>query len=80
MAGIGGFISYFYVFFIRNNIGEALFTIYNFNITTVNLFSFLIIIAGIIASSRLYLKAHSLSQIYIGLLIGMIIGLMGFVL
>lgn len=75
MAGIGGFISYFLVFFYSQSIGDNLFFIYKFNVTKLFLFSFLVIIAGIIASSRLYLKAHNLKEIYIGLSLGIGLGL-----
>ena len=77
MAGIGGFISYFYVFFLKENTGDLLFSIGNTNFYIVHFFIFLFLIAGIIASSRLSLKAHKINQILIGFFTGFVIGLTG---
>ena len=75
MAGIGGFISFFYVFIMKENITDLLFSISEFNITIVHFLALIIILAGITASSRLSLKAHNISQISIGFFAGFIVGL-----
>lgn len=75
MAGIGTFLSYFYVFFIKEDIGDVLFSFFNFQITIIHFFSIIVLVAGIIASSRLILKAHDMIEILMGFFIGLIIGL-----
>lgn len=60
MIGIGGLIGFF-VFFS-----------YEFQINLLLFIAFLFLIAGVIASSRLKLKAHSLKEIYWGVLIGIV--------
>lgn len=74
MAGFGAFLSFFYIFFLKENIGNILFTAFGFNITIIHFFSMLILVGGIIASSRLFLKAHTMKEIVIGLLVGVCIG------
>jgi len=74
MAGIGAFLSYFYVFFINENVGDILFYFYNITFLTVHFFSVIIIVVGIIATSRLILKAHNLLEIGVGFFIGLSLG------
>ncbi len=75
MAAIGAFLSYFYMFFVKENIEEVLFVFPKFNVTIIQFFSTIILIAGIIASSRLILKAHNMKEISIGFFIGVVVGL-----
>ena len=75
MAGIGGFISFFYVFIMKENINGLQVTFSSLNITAVHFLVLLIFLAGIIGSSRLSLNAHNLKQISIGFLTGFVIGL-----
>ena len=75
MAGIGGFIGFFYIFFIKLNISEVLFVIFGFHFLIFHFFTLMILISGIIASSRLFLKAHNPIQIFSGFFTGLIIGL-----
>lgn len=74
MAGVGLFLSFFLVFFNNEGIGRIIFSFLHFNITSIFFFSFIIIIAGIIASSRLFLKAHTNKELLIGFVIGVFIG------
>ena len=74
MAGMGGFIGFFYVFFVKMNISEVLFMIYGFHILIIHFFVLLLIISGIIASARLLLKAHNPIQIISGFFTGLTIG------
>lgn len=78
MAGIGTFTGYFYIYFLRENLGTVLFSIGGFNITIVYFLILLLIIAGITASSRLSENAHNPLQIIIGFFTGLIIGLSNF--
>ena len=75
MAGIGGFVSFFYVFIMKENMFDLLFSFSNLNITGVHFLTLIILFAGIIASSRLSLKAHNISQISIGFVVGFVVGL-----
>ena len=75
MAGIGGFISFFYVFIMKENINGLPVSFSSLNITAVHFLVLLIFLAGIIGSSRLSLNAHNLKQISIGFLTGFVIGL-----
>jgi len=74
MAGMGGFIGFFYVFFVKMNISEVLFIISGFHILIIHFFVLLLILSGIIASARLFLKAHNPIQIISGFFTGLIIG------
>jgi len=76
MAGIGGFISFFYVFILKENLYEYPFAILEFNMGTLVFLSGLLILAAIIASSRLSLNAHKADQIWIGFFTGLLIGLL----
>ncbi|MFK5878666.1 MAG: hypothetical protein QM478_04115 [Flavobacteriaceae bacterium] len=58
MIGISGLIGFFICFSIQ------------FQINLLLLIAFLLIIAGIVATSRLKLKAHNLKEIYWGVFIG----------
>ena len=60
MLGIGGIISFTMIMSFQYKL--------NFNLIIAILF----ILAGIIAVSRLALKAHQPKEIYIGLLVGMV--------
>ncbi|NPA44380.1 MAG: hypothetical protein GXO49_02495 [Chlorobi bacterium] len=80
MAGIGAFLSFFYTFFTNEYVSETLFSPLNINITIISFFSIIVIIAGIIASSRLILKAHTMKEILIGFFIGVLLGLLNFIL
>ena len=74
MAGMGGFLGFFYVFFVKMNISEVLFIISGFHILIIHFFVLLLILSGIIASARLFLKAHNPIQIISGFFIGLTIG------
>ena len=76
MAAYGAFLSFFYIFFLKENIGNLLFTPFGFNITIIHFFSIIILAGGIIASSRLFLKAHTMKEIVIGFITGFCIGLL----
>ncbi|MCF6365485.1 MAG: hypothetical protein L3J35_04710 [Bacteroidales bacterium] len=71
MAGIGGFLGFFYVFFLKESLNEVLFTFMNFEFTAVYFFSILILIAGITATARLILKAHTFKEIGLGFFLGL---------
>jgi len=75
MAGFGAFLSFLYIFFLKENIGNVLFTTFGFNITIIHFFSIIILVGGIIASSRLILKAHTMKEITIGFFVGICVGL-----
>jgi hypothetical protein len=75
MAGLGAFIGYFYIYFLKENISPVLFSIAGINITITFFMIILLIIAGITASSRLSENAHNPVQIGIGFLSGLLIGL-----
>lgn len=60
MVGIGGLIGFF-IFFS-----------YEFQINLLLFVAFLFLIAGVIASARIKLKAHSFKEIYWGALIGIV--------
>lgn len=75
MAGIGGFVSFFYVFIMKENMYDFLFSFSNLNISGVYFLTLIILLAGIIASSRLSLKAHNICQISIGFGVGFVVGL-----
>jgi len=76
MAGFGAFLSFFYTFFLKEDVGQILFSPLSLNITIIYFFSIIILLGGIIASSRLILKAHTLKEILIGLFIGIFVGLL----
>jgi membrane-associated phospholipid phosphatase len=78
MAGIGAFTSFFYVFLLTETSNDTLFYIFNIEYTPVYFIISLIIISGIIASARLYLKAHQLSQVITGFFLGFAIGFLNF--
>jgi len=80
MAGIGGFLSFFYVFFMKENITDLMFSFLSLNITITHFLVFIILLVGIIASSRLSLNAHNIKQISIGFFVGFTIGLINFFL
>lgn len=73
MAGIGGFISFFYIFIMKENLNDLSFSYFNF--TAIHFLSVVLVLAGIIGSSRLSLKAHNIKQISIGFIVGFMIGL-----
>ncbi len=75
-AGTGGFISYFLIFFNKENMSETLFSVIIFNFTAIHFFTLLILIIGIIMTSRLILKSHNLKQIAIGFLVGFFVGIL----
>ncbi len=79
MAGIGGFIGFFYIFFLEQNMPSLLFTIGNFQIYKVHFFTIMILVSGIIASSRLKLNAHNPLQITTGFFLGLFTGLLSLV-
>ena len=60
MLGIGGLI------------GFLLYVSYHYELNLILLISFLFIIAGAIAISRIKLKAHTLKEIYLGFLVGLL--------
>ncbi len=49
--------------------------IYKYNATNIGFLLFSILIAGLVASARLQLKAHSQQQVYMGLLMGFLVTL-----
>lgn len=75
MAGIGGFISFFYIFILKENLTDLLFSFLNLKFTGIHFLMFVILLAGITASSRLSLKAHNIKQISIGFFTGFVVGL-----
>lgn len=77
MAGIGTFIGYFYIYFLKENLGSVLFSFAGFQVSIVYFLIFVLIIAGLIASSRLNENAHNPIQILIGAFTGLITGLSG---
>jgi len=79
-AAAGGFIGFFYIWFLKIHISEVLFVFYGFHFLTIHFFALLFIIAGLTASSRLILKAHSPLQIFAGFAVGLIMGLASVVL
>ena len=60
MLGIGGLLGFF------------IFVSYHYELNLILLISFLFIIAGFIAISRIKIKAHTLREIYLGFLIGLV--------
>ncbi len=76
MAGAGGFIGFFYIWFVKINIPETLFVFSGFHFLTIHFFALLFFLAGIIASSRLILKAHNPLQIITGFSVGLLTGLL----
>jgi hypothetical protein len=74
MAGIGAFLSFFYVFMAKEILNDTLFTLFNIDFSILFFIIFLIIVSGFIASSRLYLKDHNRSQIIAGFFLGFIAG------
>ena len=75
MAGIGGFLSFFYVFIMNENINDSLFTIMNFNLQGIHFFGLIILVAAVIATARLSLNAHNMKQILLGFFVGFAVGL-----
>lgn len=80
MAGLGGFIGFFLIWFLKMNISEVLFVVFGFHFLTIHFFVLLFLITGITASSRLILKTHNPLQIIIGFFIGLFMGLASIVL
>ncbi len=76
MAGMGMFLSFFLIFFNNEGIGKIIFDFSSYSITTIYFFSVIILLSGIVASSRLILKAHTLKEILIGLFVGLFVGLL----
>jgi hypothetical protein len=76
MAGFGGFIGFFYIFFLKENVGYILFTFLGLHVTPMYFLIFMILLAGIIASSRLSLNAHNPLQVLLGFLTGLAIGIL----
>jgi hypothetical protein len=75
MAGLGGFIGYFYIWFAKISIPDVLFIFSGIHFSVVHFFALLFIITGITASSRLMLKAHNPLQIITGFFTGLLLGL-----
>jgi len=75
MAGIGGFIGYFYIFLLKENTGYVLFSLIGVNITVAYFLMLLLLIAAITATARLSLNAHNPQQILVGFLIGFPVGI-----
>ncbi len=80
MSAVGGFIGFFYIWFLKINISELLFVVFGFRILSIHFFGFLFLIAGISASSRLMLKIHNPLQIMSGFFVGLFMGLASIVL
>jgi membrane-associated phospholipid phosphatase len=59
MVGVGGLL------------GSLLIISFVFKLNTIPVIAFLFLLSGLIASSRLYLKAHSRDEIYSGFALGM---------
>lgn len=59
MLGIGGLLGFF------------IFVSYHYKLNLILLISFLFIIAGFIAISRIKLKAHTLKEVYLGFVVGL---------
>jgi len=74
-AATGGITGFFLGFLTTQHIPDTILYISNIPIKSVHLLSLLIFIAGITASSRLILKAHTPAQIISGLLLGLTVGL-----
>lgn len=75
MAALGGFIGYFYIWFEKMQISDILFVFKRFDFREIHFFAVLLLISGIIASSRLLLKAHNPGQILSGFFIGLFLGI-----
>ncbi len=75
MAGLGGFIGFFYIWFLKMNISPVLFVFSGFHFLTIHFFALLFLIAGITASARMILKSHNPEQIISGFFTGLILGL-----
>ncbi len=50
--------------------GLIFFIILNFNVSLTHFFLLLILVSGLIGTCRMYLKAHTLSQIFVGYIVG----------
>jgi hypothetical protein len=75
LAGLGGFLGFFHVFVLKEPVHEILFRLFDFQFTSLHFLSIIILLTGFTASSRLLLKAHSISEISVGFLTGLCIGL-----
>ncbi|MFN6020785.1 MAG: phosphatase PAP2 family protein [Bacteroidota bacterium] len=74
-VGIGGILGFILVFLFQHKEAELLFQGRNDAIYLIPLpliFLFFILLAGLVGSSRLYLKAHQPMQVYGGFIIGII--------
>jgi hypothetical protein len=74
-VGIGGILGFILVFLFQHKEAELLFQGLNDAIYLIPLpliFLFFVLIAGLVGSSRLYLKAHQPMQVYGGFIIGII--------
>ena len=80
MAGLGGFIGFFYIWFLKMNISPVLFIFSGFHFLTIHFFALLFLIAGITASARMILKSHNPGQIISGFFLGLVLGLASVVL
>jgi hypothetical protein len=78
MAGIGGFLSFFYVFLLKEILSDTLFTLFHIDFTILFFIIFIILISGLIASARMHLKEHNLSQILTGFFVGFFFGFLTF--
>ncbi len=77
MAGIGGFLSYFYVFIVTDVYNNTLFFVFGIPVSIVSFIIALVIIAGIVAGARMQLKDHNPFQIVTGFVLGIVTGLFG---
>jgi hypothetical protein len=74
-VGIGGILGFILVFLFQHKEAELLFHGLNDAIYLMPLpliFLIFVLIAGLVGSSRLYLKAHQPMQVYGGFIIGII--------
>ncbi len=80
MAGLGGFIGFFYVWFEKMQISDVLFIFEGVQFLTIHFFMLLLLISGLTASSRLLLKSHNSGQIISGFFLGLFLGAASIVL
>jgi membrane-associated phospholipid phosphatase len=76
MAGIGSFMSFFYVFLLKEVLSDTLFSFIGIDFTILFFLIFLIVVSGLIASARLFLNEHKPVQIISGFCLGFAIGLL----
>jgi hypothetical protein len=66
MAGVGALL------------GLAVFTSYSFGLQLLLFIAALVLLAGLVGSSRLYLKAHTPLEVYVGFFLGLLVSLGSF--